>query len=86
MDKSLVYIALMGLVNLLTGVITIGIAKDKKEPPQAPCDTCGYLLKKGGGYHRYYCVRPGAPHPYDYFNEAPEYCSTWKPRDGGDAP
>lgn len=80
MNKVLLYISLRGLVNLLTGIIVVRIAKGKKEPPPVPCDNCRYLLKKGGGPYKYYCRRPGA-HPYgDYFDNAPEYCREWEQR------
>lgn len=79
MNKVLLYISLMGLVNLLTGIIVVRIAKGKKEPPPVPCDNCRYLLKKGGGLYKYYCRRPGST-LYDCFNNAPEYCGEWKQR------
>lgn len=77
------YIILYGVVVLVVSLNVIRVARGPKEPSQIPCDTCKYLVRKGG-YYKYYCGNQQAQGGFsDRFDKPPEYCGFWERR-GGD--
>lgn len=79
------YILLYGVVMLAVSLIVVHIAKGAKTPPAVPCDSCKYLIRKGGLW-KYYCNcqkanEMGFTH---HFDTAPEYCGLWEPRKEND--
>lgn len=69
----------IGIVILL--VILYGVCNDRKQKSQAcrfPCDTCKYLLEKGGHW-RYTC---NPPHRIiRHFDKPPSYCAYYMSRE-----
>lgn len=61
------------------GLVAVGAALYKAHERSIPCNSCAFLVKKGGGYWKYTCHRGSAWSFDDTFDHPPNYCKYYKP-------
>lgn len=74
-------IAIEIALTVLGGIVAVGAALYQTHKKSIPCDSCAFLIKKGG-FWKYTCKR--ADYFFtDSFDKPPEYCKYYKPKEEG---
>lgn len=70
--------------TVIGGLVAVGAALYKAHERSIPCNSCVFLVKKGGGCWKYTCHRESAWYSDDKFDHPPKYCKYYKPKEVGD--
>ena len=62
------------------GLVAVCAALYKAHERSIPCNSCAFLVKKGGGCWRYTCHRGSAWSFDDAFDHPPKYCKYYQKR------
>ena len=66
------------VLTAIGGLVAVGAALYKAHERSIPCNSCAFLVKKGGGYWKYTCNRGSLWSFDDHFDSPPKYCKYYK--------
>ena len=66
------------VLTAIGGLVAVGVALYKAHERSLPCNSCVFLVKKGGGGWKYTCHREGEWYSDDTFDYPPKYCKYYK--------
>lgn len=65
------------VLTAIGGLVAVGAALYKAHERSIPCNSCAFLVKKGGGSWKYTCHRENG-YSDDNFDYPPKYCKYYK--------
>lgn len=69
------------VLTAIGGLVAVGAALYKAHERSIPCNSCAFLVKKGGGCWKYTCHRESEWSFEDKFDYPPKYCKYYKQKE-----